>query len=83
MRRWSFCTAEREILYFFKNLKDDMSAGLVAAENGEVERKGGHQDLMKASAQEIQVLTKTIEEQQVSQEILVVEMAKMKVHFKA
>ena len=34
VRRWSFCTAEREILYIFKNLKDDMSAGLVAAEKG-------------------------------------------------
>ena len=31
------------ILYIFKNVRDDMSAGLVAAEKGEVERKGGHQ----------------------------------------
>ena len=38
---------------------------------------------MRAKAEDIQVLTKTIEKQQVSQGILVVEMAKMKVHFKA
>ena len=75
--------AERKLLDIFKNFKDDLSVGLEASEQEEIERKRAHQVLMKAKAQEIQVLTKTIEEQRLSQGTLVVEMAKMRVHLKA
>ena len=75
--------AERKLLDIFKNFKDDLSVGLVASEQEEIERKGAHQVLMNAKAQEIQVLTKTVEEQRLSQGTLVVEMAKMRVHLKA
>jgi len=44
--------AERKLLDIFKNFKDDLSVGLVASEQEEIERKGAHQVLMKAKAQE-------------------------------
>ena len=75
--------AERKLWDIFKNFKDDLSVGLEASEQEEIERKRARQVLMKAKAQEIQVLTKTIEEQRLSQGTLVVEMAKMRVHLKA
>ena len=39
---------ERKLLDIFKNFKDDLSVGLVASEQEEIERKRAHQVLMKA-----------------------------------
>ena len=67
-----------EIVGILKQLKDEMSAGLLALEEEELGRKNNHQGLMKAKTREISVLTKTIEEKTVRLGTLAVEVEKMK-----
>jgi len=67
-----------EIVGILKQLKDEMSADLSAAEKEEEQRKVDHQGLMKAKSQEMSVLTQAIEKHQVQMGNLGVEVEKMK-----
>ena len=67
-----------EIVGILKQMKDEISAGLLAFEEEELGRKNNHQNLVKAKTQEISGLTKTDEEKTMLQETLSVKIEKMK-----